>query len=519
MNGNSTWNRKFWNQPQFQNSLLFTYLWGLAAHGYMFLSNALTHDSMNEMMLSGQRVAHRIELGRIFVPLMRLLRGKIAAPWLVGLVGLGFIAIAVYLITRVFDVENRWVICLTSGILTVNLTVIALIATYIHDFDADSLALLCAVLGVFLWKNSKKGFLYGSVAVMASLGLYQSQISVTITLVLILCILWLLEGRPWKTVLVEGCKAIAMLILGGILYLCAMKLVTAVSGTDLATGGYNTLDKMLLLTPGRLVYLCLYAWFMVLRGIHHASSSYPAAIAETLGILAMGACVVLVGIRLASRKIRTPAKVLTVVLCALLPLGANVSHVLSNGESHDLMREAFWLVYLLLLLLAFRQEGKKKQAVRWISAGLVAVILWGNVQVANGVYTGKRFVQDANLSLFTRITYRMEQFPGYVSGETPVAFIGKPTEILMDLPEEYQRYQLVHALDPFVNDVLDQPYYQQYYQYVLMNPAVFASDGQREVLMQREDVAQMPNYPATGSMAMVEGILVVKLGDYTLDRE
>lgn len=153
---NSASDRKFWNQAQFRQSLLFTFLWGLAAHGYMFLSSSFSHDSLNEFLFEDWVSARKITAGRIFVPVVTFLRGRITAPWLIGLIGLTCIGIAVYFVTRIFDMESKWMICLTSGIFTVNLTVIALTATYIHDFDSDCLALLFAVMAVFLWKSSEK---------------------------------------------------------------------------------------------------------------------------------------------------------------------------------------------------------------------------------------------------------------------------------------------------------------------------------------------------------------------------
>lgn len=504
-------------------SLIFTFLWGLVAHGYMFLSNSISHDSIDEFLLTEAVVPKKVAAGRIFVPVMGFLRGSITAPWLVGLIGLVCIGLAVYFVIRIFEIENKWTVCLIAGILTVNPTVIALAATYMHDFDCDSMALLCAVLAVFFWKTSENKdkyiyIIYGGLFVMFSLGLYQSYISVTITLIVICCILWLLEGRDWKEVLVKGMKGIAMLVIGGILYMLALKLVTYLTHMALSSGNTQSLDNMLSLTPRRIVTLSMEAWKKTVKGILRACSAYPDTLARALELLVVGISGVLVLLRLGSREIRIPAKILTLILFAFLPLGANVCHVLANGISHDLMYDAFWLVYLLLLLLARRQKEwpvhlQLNNSVRIISAGLVAVILWGNVRMANGIYTAKRFVQDANLSLFTRITYSMEQFPGYVPGETPVVFIGWPSDgILTELPEEYQNFDLVGAINPFVLGAAIRAHCQCYYQYVLMNPAVIASDSHKDMLMQREDVANMPAYPAEGSIAMVDGTLVVKLG-------
>lgn len=516
-----TSDRKVWNKNALQLSLMFTFLWGLAAHGYMFLSSSISHDSIDEFLLVDEIVAKKISLGRIFVPIVGLLRGRVTALWLVGLIGLLCIGLTVYFVTRIFEIENKWMICLVSGVFTVNITVIAVAATYMHDFDCDSLALLFSVLAVFFWKSSENApkYIYGGASVMFSLGLYQSYISMTITLIIFCCILWLLDGRSCREVLAEGIKGIAMLIIGGLMYLCVLKISTYLMEVSLASGRANSLDHILELTPGRIVTLCFEAWFITIKKIFSVCSAYPGWFVKGMHILVLGVIGLFTVSRLMARDIRLSGKVLTLALFALLPLGSNVSHVLANGVSHDLMYGAFWMVYLLPLLLADRQRvwtvwsgAGFKRYVSWIPVGLVAVILWGNVQMANGIYTSKRLVQQANLSLFTRITYSMEQYPGYVAGETPVVFIGRPSGILTELPETFQRYDLIFAGEPFVVGSAVQAHYQCYFKYVLMNPAVIAPDSHKYALMQREDVANMPAYPAKGSIAMVDGTLAVKLG-------
>lgn len=31
-------------------SILFTFIWGMAAHGYMYFNNSISHDSLNEFI-------------------------------------------------------------------------------------------------------------------------------------------------------------------------------------------------------------------------------------------------------------------------------------------------------------------------------------------------------------------------------------------------------------------------------------------------------------------------------------
>lgn len=355
---------------------------------------------------------------------------------------------------------------------------------------------------------------------MFSLGLYQSYISMTITLMILRCILWLLEGRDYRAVFVEGLKGIAVLIVGGLMYLCAIEIISGISRISLDAGNYNSLDNILALTPGSFPKLCMEAWKLTLKKIVKVNSPYSGKLTAGIQLSVLGISVLLVLLRLTNRSIRWPGKLLTLALLIALPLGANVSHILANGYSHELMYDAFWMAYLLLILLADRQRGwtqwkglSLKRYTTWISAGLMVWILWGNVQMANDVYTSKRIMQDANLSLFTRITCRIEQYPGYVHEETPIVFIGLPSDTLLGMPEKFQRFDFLYATEPFVLGEVGSGRYQCFYDNILMDHVVIAPSEKRRELLRREDVANMPAYPAEGSIRMVDGILVVKLGE------
>lgn len=152
------------------------------------------------------------------VPLYKaVFRTDLTLPWIAGLLSLVWIGLAVFLVIRMFRVESRNLIFLIAGIFTVNITVSATAATYMHDYDGDMFAMLCAVIAVYFWKNVRWGSVLGAAFVAMALGIYQSYISVTIVLVMFVCILELLDGANFKNILIKGLKAVGMLILGGIL--------------------------------------------------------------------------------------------------------------------------------------------------------------------------------------------------------------------------------------------------------------------------------------------------------------
>ena len=127
-----------------------TLVLGLIAHGYALLNFTVSHDSMSEFWMyqqmgyyDGTAAQWKIALGRFFVPVYQLIfRGETVTPWFSGMLALVWAALAVWGTACLFDIHQRWLLVLTSGIFVANLSFMALTASYLHDLDADMLSLI-----------------------------------------------------------------------------------------------------------------------------------------------------------------------------------------------------------------------------------------------------------------------------------------------------------------------------------------------------------------------------------------
>ena len=215
------------NRKYIMTIFIITFIWGFITHGYMFFNSNLTHDSFMESIANQSVSDWKMALGRIFyMPCLYLTRGIITQPWLIGIISLIFISIAAILILKMFKVkeDNNWINILVPGILTTNITIIALCGSFIHDMDVDMFAMLMSVLSVYLWRNYKKGYLLGIIPLLLSLGIYQSYISVTITLIILLSVLDLLKEKDYQKVIKNGLLSILMIGIACIIYLFLLKI-------------------------------------------------------------------------------------------------------------------------------------------------------------------------------------------------------------------------------------------------------------------------------------------------------
>ena len=278
------------NKMQLLFCLVSTYLWGLAAHAYRFFGNYVSHDSLNEFhgAIAGNDI--KLSSGRVFVPLYRdLLRSDITLPWLIGILSLLWIGLAVFLVVRLFKVERKGIVFLTAGIFAVNVSVSSTAATYLQDLDCNMFSVLLAVGAVWLWRNWKWGWLAGGVLLAGTLGIYQAYIFVAVTLVMLLSILDLLNGEKFSPVFSRGLLAVAMVLLGGLLYCIAMQVILAYSHVSLTKGDYNSLDQILKLTPSEILTLSIQAYRDWLDRILNCYTTYPAMMVKGINLLLFAA--------------------------------------------------------------------------------------------------------------------------------------------------------------------------------------------------------------------------------------
>ncbi|MDO4485157.1 MAG: glucosyltransferase domain-containing protein [Bacillota bacterium] len=503
------------SKRQFVNCMAAVMVWGMIAHGYIFLNALFSHDSLNEFNADEFGNEWKIQLGRVLVPLYRaVVRGDITMPWLIGIISLVYIGIAVFIVVKIFDIRSRLGIILAAGIFTVNITVISQAATYINDMDCNMLALLMAVLSVYMWRNYKRGFLYGMVPVGIAIGLYQSYISVAVTLIIMVCIIDLLEYKKFHTVFNNGIKGIAMLIGGGVIYFILVKVVLSFTGISLITGKYNSLSNVFEQSVIDMLKLVKDEYIYTLLEFITVPSMYSAA----MYIQGIAACLTIIFIirRISSKKIGIKEKVISIILILLLPLGMNISYILVGGMSHDLMIFAVWLVYLFAYLIADKIgtlsiKGNTGNRISAIIIGImIFVVLWGNVQLANEAYLKKNIEHESNNMLFTRVIYDLEKNS---DSNEQVIFVGTPNNEFLYKPG-FENVSTLTGMGS--NYVLVASNYERclaYFNYIAAYPINLAPEEKWEEYMKRQEVKEMPVYPEDGSIREIDGIVVVKLGN------
>lgn len=515
------------NKREYIFCLVTTFVWGLIAHAYGFLNAAPSHDWLNALCADKVEESVKIASGRFFVPVYRaLVRNAVAQPWLIGLIGLLFLSVAVFFVVKLFDVSSKKITVLIAGVMVTNITLTAQIATYLHEFDFNMLALALSVAAAYLWHKNESfwGHLCACVLLVISVSIYQSYIAVCITLVMIVSIIALLEGEATKKTVLKGLRAVGMILCALVLYFVIGKIVYLFADIP----QQERIDVFDL--SGISNVPLFYAKLFLQMYIHFGSSLvdfkvYPLALIVSLValmLLVIGFTVIYSFIK--NKEMTVGQRITVLLLALLLPFGMNVTFILTKGEGvHDLMIYAVWLTYIILLVTSHRFSEslkvafKGKRVLAIVACVIVAVFVWQNVLLSNTAYLKKEMNAESTLSMMTRVVADMEEREDYEAGKTKVAFVG-----ITETQSPYDEFGGACEItgvgsmnSPISQDIYKSTcnLYREYFKYVLNYPVNMCEDEVHEALKESDEVMDMPCYPREGYIQMVDGVLVVRMGE------
>ena len=521
----------------------------IPVHGYRFFHLLATGDGL--LQLYQDDAAWEIALGRFLQPFVVMFRGGYTTPFLINLLMVAWLALAVFFASWYLELHTKTSVALVAAFFVINRTLVMLNASYLPWADSYVFSLFLAVCG--LWLASKKtGWHIAGAAVLfaMSLGLYQAYICVALGLSAIRLFSDLAQKREWKETIRSLVPEAAAYALSAVLYLAGWKGLQKALGIWSADGynGMADLGAGLTDAAGGALLGTVYGnvWRYYLDPVRIRVMTFRGMDLGNIWVwifrianVCVMALILYDAVRL-NRKSQTDAKrrILQVLLLCLFPLCVNLVCLLSGGMQHVLMMYAFQLHYVTAVVMrekaehgdassvSLQQEGQESPSPEQgaVSATngsrsvrrrpfpavflpmLAVFILWPQVIYANQIYLKKSLQEEAAQTLMVRVTEAIEGKEGYVPGATPVAFAGS----------------LEH--NPYVkdNDLLtdEMPWGEMKtaFTYGGMEAKWLAAFEHMKVntdadLPEGGAVDVMPCFPLEGSVAYVDGVLVVKLSE------
>ncbi|MDD6058043.1 MAG: glucosyltransferase domain-containing protein [Clostridiales bacterium] len=507
-------NNTIYIKQEWKTGVAAVWILGLLAHAYRFFNFLPTWDSMFNFKGVGQTHS----LGRIFLGFFGRLSSEYDLPWVNGALSLIYISIAVILLIELFQLKSRMASVLLAGLIVSFPTVTSAFA-YMFTADPYMAAFFMSVLAVYLTKKYKYGLLLGMVSLGLSIGIYQAYICVSLVLILMLVIqALLLERKTCKETVLGNWKQLPMLLGGFVFYKIAMFLIftyyETVYGYDMTTGAYQGIDSMGIMTlaqykEGIRKTLVNWAHMWCLQNGIRGTNKYGLIHLVLMGGIVLGTVLLIVKHRMWKKNVW--GIVLTAAALCAMPFAAFAINLASPHVGYHTLMEmgvCFFYILLLLYLEKGKWEKKEEKILKGFGIFVLAVICYLNTLNANYAYFQMNLSYEKSYSVCSDILQKIEELDEYPA-VTRVAIMGDYHAKSGDLED----------LAPAIMGVSQDVFLTGDYHYVSMWNHVFGREfgtvewEEKEAIRETEEYRNMPLYPAKGSVAVIEGIIVVRMAE------
>ena len=483
---------------------------GLVAHAYK-LTNWLPNWDSLVFRYDPQNM---IKIGRWFLPVVCTPSSFYDLPWLVGLISVLLHALGAVCVCRTFRVK-KGITAALIGALVITFPTVTSVLTYNYVADGYAFAFLLSCLAAMLLVEEKPRYIASAVCIMLSAGIYQAYVTVTVMLLLCHLILEAMNKETKASCLIK--KTLAFLatgIVGMVLYYGVLLILLKITGTELLD--YQGASSALSLS-GMDVFASLYT-------VKSSFATYFFDFSNGItvfGVLNVIIFVLTVALYVAEAiKERTsPVKLVFVAIYGiLLPIGASaLAFINSQVDYHNLMKMGFFVFYLFLILQYERLEFKLPKlnfAKAWVILGIVAVLVFNNVIIANVSYHKLNMAYEKSYGVLVRIADRIEQTEGAETCDS-ILVIGAlegSEAYSADLPPD-----ITGTTDGYIlradDEVVGQSVLCSALNDYCGTSYKFIFGEEKKALVERAQAEDMGIWPASDSITVVDNVIIIKLGN------
>lgn len=500
---------------RYRLAVVVTFLFGVLSHGIaMFQKFSINDDAVCFFEIGATFQSGRWMLGILAKAEELFFRdGQYSMPLYNSVVSFALLSLTACLIIKLFQVRKQLYCCLIAALM-VSIPSITGLYAFQFTMPAYMLALFLATAGVYCIKTYPNwlGFLFGVGLMVCSIGIYQAYIPFLLSLLLLHDVFTVLNGEEdRKTVLKKIITDGAAAVLAFVLYVLADKIIlwllhadiTNYRETEITGGGRSVMEYLQ-------AVINAYLYFFV-PGQHVRSNMYVD------NVLAAYYCFLAVSAVLLVRRLVAVFRkdwflgVIGGLLIALIPLATNFIHVMvGRHHVYSLMVYAALVPFLLTILLLDNLPHSKDWMI-WLKRGTVflfALVLLTYVRYNNKAYLKTTVVQQESISYATTMITRIKMVPGY-QDTMPVALINseKSFDNTMTLFEEFADMKTVSTRDlrSYIADY-------SYADFMAIWCGFRPEYADSYLFQSLPEVQSMPSYPADGSIAVINDVVVVKCG-------
>ncbi len=471
------------------------------AYMFLFTNKLVNHDDILALFDLGTGISS----GRWMIDLLAKLTITGSMPWLNGVTAVFLLALANCALVDLLEIKSPFLQILLSAAMMVFPGQMDVFC-YMFTSTAYALAQLFSVLAVFFYRRGgKAGSSAGVLFAVLSLGIYQSYIALSSSLLLLLLIKDLAENeKSGGQIFLDGLKSLFFLLVTAAVYFALTELFFVVFHSAFNTYGSDMEAKLSFF--GRII--AAYGGFIEIfsknrMGLINNPYSALAHLLCALFLLLWSLWLLF--------RFRDWKKGLLLLLClALLPLSMNAMFLFFEGDSiRAMMSFGFTGFYAFIALAAEHiiEEGLVRTLSRQLLLWMLTLIIVNNVCVLNRTSLMMHLAYENAYSFFTTVLSDIFANPSF-DENCKIALIGYTDTFTYPL-NEVGDTNVQGALKSLKN-VYSRTAFIQYY---LGFFDQYADEQEQWNIVQTDEFKEMPLYPYYGSVRRIGDYMVVKLGE------
>lgn len=480
---------------------------GFLTHMYVFTNMLPNHDGLNNIY-NAQR---KFYSGRFFLSPISGISSYFDLPWINGLLAILYLALGSVIIIEFFKMRKTLSIILTSGIFVTFPTVSA---TFSYMFTADGYmaAFLLSLLSVLVTKKYKYGFIPGALILFISVGVYQINLPMVLTVVGIWFIIELIFQRKklMDTFRTLG-RFILMTGIGMGLYAVLFKVYETKTGSITT---YQGLDQVGIPTDGIKGQLnSIKNSFMdfFFKGFISASSVNLFEVLNVFLFLLIGVGII---ISIINRKTCLSAFRMILLFLSIisLPIFVFILYFISPGVYyHMLMFMPLAFLYILPIIIYDKLEHPifPVKCFSWATVVMIALIVFNFSIISNIGYFNMTIRYEKTFAYINRVYDRIEQTEGY-ENVSKMAVFGR-IEMYSDLSTD-----IIPDKIPNLTGAMGETFLGSTRHYTAMLNNYFGkslrpvSNKYLNELENTDTVQHMDKWPAKSSVQIIDDVVIVK---------
>lgn len=434
-------------------------------------------------------------------------------PWLNGILAIVFHALGTVCICEIFDVKKGVTAALIGGVVITFPTVTSVM---MYNYVADGYAfafLLSCVAALYL---TREKYLIASVMITLSIAIYQAYIAVTVMLLLMyLTDELVFKKRETLHLVKKGLKFLAAGAVGVILYYAVMEILLKITGVEiLEYQGMDTAAEFSGIDIANSLYVCVHKF---IDSFFDFSKGLNVFVLLNCVILAITAAAYLLSALVKKEFVTIGRIILLVIYAVLLPAGAIVLVFINYSiDYHNLMKMGDCVFYLLFILLYERMDFlniKMRSIKSWTVLTLGVMLIFNQSVIANVSYHKLQMSYEKSYGTLIRIADRIEQTDNSeickkllvigalpdskaYSANLPPDMTGTTDGYILRADDEIVGQSVLCSA---INDYCGKEY-------------KFLSGAEKREMLNKEEVKGMNFWPQKNSVAVVDDVIVVKLG-------